>query len=85
MEFFEEMYNSLANFTAAQLVVTIPTVLVFYFLPSIIAIFKNPKQLKLIAIANVPGGMSWIAWIALMGWAISGKAVPKLKKKKSSD
>ncbi|NRA61025.1 MAG: superinfection immunity protein [Psychrobium sp.] len=81
MEFFDEIVDSFTNFSSVQLMVTIPILLVIYFLPSIIAIFKNPKQLKLIVIANVPGGLSWIAWIALMGWAISGKAVPTFKKK----
>lgn len=50
----------------------IPLFLLFWFLPSALALFFNRKHLKYIAIANVPAGMSFIAWGALIVWACSG-------------
>ncbi|CAM3826722.1 superinfection immunity protein [Rheinheimera salexigens] len=54
-------------------VVFIPFLLAIYFLPSIVASFRNRKHLGKIFLANIPAGLSWIAWCALIIWAFSGK------------
>jgi len=51
----------------------LPLFLAFWFLPTILAAFFNRKQLKFIAIANVPAGMSFIAWGGCIVWAVTGK------------
>jgi len=51
----------------------LPLMLVIWFLPTILAMFFNRKQLKYIAIANVPAGMSFIAWGGCIVWAVTGK------------
>jgi hypothetical protein len=51
----------------------LPLFLAFWFLPTILAALFNRKQLKFIAIANVPAGMSFIAWGACIAWAVTGK------------
>ena len=51
----------------------IPAFLAIYFLPSIIASFRNRRHLGKIFLANIPAGLSWIAWIALIVWAFTGK------------
>lgn len=51
----------------------LPLFLAFWFLPTILAVFFNRKQLKYIAIANVPAGMSFIAWGGCIVWAVTGK------------
>ncbi|NRA84694.1 MAG: superinfection immunity protein [Gammaproteobacteria bacterium] len=79
MEFFDQYINAFSEVSAVQLAVFIPMFLVVYFLPAMIAIFRNRNQLKLIAIANIPAGFSWIAWFALIGWAVSGKELKKIK------
>lgn len=56
--------------------VTIILVLVVWFIPSLIAIFRNRAFLRPIALLNVPGGLSWIVWTALIVWAASGKGPP---------
>lgn len=84
MEFFDKFINTLSETTATELMVIIPVTLVIYFVPTIIAIFRNRSQLKLVAIANIPAGLSWIAWVALIGWAVSGKALPKSKANKDA-
>lgn len=50
----------------------LPLMLVIWFLPTILAAFFNRKQLKYIAIANVPAGMSFIAWGGCIVWAVTG-------------
>ena len=51
----------------------IPAFLAVYFFPSIIASFRNRRHLGKIFLANIPAGLSWIAWLALMAWAFSGE------------
>ncbi|MBU1439486.1 MAG: superinfection immunity protein [Gammaproteobacteria bacterium] len=50
----------------------VPLFLVIWFLPTILAVFFNRRQLKLIALANVPAGMSFIAWGGCIVWAVTG-------------
>lgn len=54
-------------------------VLLVWFLPAILALFFNPKHVKLIAIACIPAGLSFIAWGALIVWATTGKAIDKFR------
>jgi len=56
--------------------VTIALVLIIWFVPAIIAIFRNRQWLRPIALLNIPAGMSWIVWTALIVWAASGKGPP---------
>lgn len=58
----------------------IPFVLLVWFLPTLLAVFFNRQQLKLIALANIPAGLSVIAWLGCIVWACTGK----LWQKKSS-
>ena len=51
----------------------LPLFLAIWFSPTILAVFFNRKQLKYIAIANVPAGMSFIAWGGCIVWAVTGK------------
>jgi hypothetical protein len=55
---------------------TIAAVAVIWFVPTIIAVFRNRAHLRPIAALNVPGGLSWIVWTALIVWAASGKGPP---------
>ncbi len=54
-------------------------VVLVWFLPVLLAVFFNPKHLKLIALACVPAGLSFIAWSGVMVWAVTGKVVEKYK------
>ncbi|WP_212747712.1 superinfection immunity protein [Pseudoalteromonas aurantia] len=51
-----------------------------WFLPTILAAFFNRKNLVKILVANIPAGLSWAAWGALLVWAFSGKIQGGLKK-----
>ena len=74
------MTDFLANFedlTVFQLTLVGTCMVAVWFLPVILALFFNRKQVKLIAIACVPAGLSVIAWSAVLMWAVTGKAVEK--------
>ncbi len=54
---------------------------VVWFLPSLLALAFNRQHAAKIALLNVPAGFSWIAWVALMVWAVTGKLGDKLAEK----
>ncbi|RXJ71356.1 hypothetical protein CS022_21255 [Veronia nyctiphanis] len=85
MEFLTETYQSfmsaLDGLDPVFMTVVIVLTIVVWFVPTIIAIFCNRKHLGKIFIANVPAGLSWIAWSALIIWAATGK----MKSKKTKD
>lgn len=55
--------------------------LAVWFLPSLLALAFNRQQAGKIALLNIPAGFSWIAWVALLVWAVTGKLSNKLAAK----
>ncbi len=55
--------------------------LLIWFLPSLLALAFNRQHAGKIALLNVPAGFSWIAWVALIVWAVTGKLSDKLAEK----
>lgn len=55
--------------------------LAVWFLPSLLALVFNRQHLGKIALLNIPAGFSWIAWLALLVWAVTGKLSNKLAAK----
>lgn len=55
--------------------------LVVWFLPSLLALAFNRQHAGKIALLNIPAGFSWIAWVALLIWAVTGKLSDKLAAK----
>ena len=55
--------------------------LTVWFLPSLLALLFNRQHAGKIALLNIPAGMSWIAWVALCVWAVTGKLGDKLAAK----
>ncbi|WP_323846450.1 superinfection immunity protein [Microbulbifer magnicolonia] len=47
--------------------------LAVWFLPVIAALFFNRRHLGKIFLANIPAIASWVAWFALLAWAVTGK------------
>jgi len=70
------------NASAVQWAFIILLMVAVWFLPVLLAMFFNRKQVKLIAIACVPAGFSVVAWSALLVWSVTGKAVEKYLPKK---
>lgn len=83
-----DMFNAfLQQFAQAPIAVwlwVIPLTLVVWFIPSILAVFFNRKHLKLIVLANIPAGFSFIAWGACIAWAVTGRAVGKMHDQKKA-
>ena len=52
-----------------------------WFLPSLLALAFNRQHLGKILLLNIPAGFSWIAWLALLAWAVTGKLSDKLAAK----
>jgi hypothetical protein len=46
---------------------------VVWFLPTLVATLYNRKNLGKIFLANFPAGLSWVAWVAVLAWAATGK------------
>ena len=55
--------------------------LAVWFLPSLLALAFNRQHASKIALMNIPAGFSWIAWVALLVWAVTGKLSNKLAAK----
>lgn len=68
-----EFFHQLSQINPLLWAVFVPLFLAIYFLPSIIATFRNRQHLGKIFLANIPAGFSWIAWMALIVWAFTGK------------
>jgi len=68
-----EFFHQLGQVNPLFWVAFIPFLLAVYFIPSIIAYFRNRQHLGKIFLANIPAGFSWIAWFALIAWAFTGK------------
>jgi len=78
------MDNLLAMFEQASgltLALVGALVLVLWFLPAILALFFNPNHFKLITLACIPAGLSFIAWSGVMVWAVTGKVFDKYRGK----
>ncbi|MDP2716990.1 superinfection immunity protein [Rheinheimera sp.] len=55
--------------------------LAVWFLPGLLALAFNRQHAGKIALLNIPAGFSWIAWLALLVWAVTGKLSDKLAAK----
>ncbi|ODA31551.1 hypothetical protein A8L45_16765 [Veronia pacifica] len=60
-------------------------VIIFWFLPALIALVFNRKQFKYILLACIPAGLSFILWGGVLVWALGGKAVSKYADKACSE
>ena len=58
-------------------------VVVLWFLPAMLALIFNRKHFKLILLACIPAGLSFIAWGGVLIWATTGKAVEKYANKQT--
>ncbi len=78
MEIFDNIFAS-ENY--AMIAVVVAITVFFWFLPALLALFFNRKHFKIIFIACIPAGFSFIAWGALILWATTGKVAGKYTSK----
>lgn len=77
-----QMYLKSGNL--AYVILAIFGLALITFLPTCIAAARRHPSLRLVAIANAFSIVSWVAWIAVLMWAVSGKrsdAIEKLLRK----
>lgn len=67
------MLEKLNQMNLLLVILLVPLFLAVYFIPGILAIFFNRRHVKKIWLANIPAGLSFIAWGALIVWAVTGK------------
>lgn len=82
---FSNFLELFAQMEPTQTVIFVVFFFAVWFLPSLLAVFFNRAHLGKIFLANIPAGLSWIAWVALLVWASTGKMSAKLMKKHGSD
>lgn len=82
MEILERLFVS-ENYGMIAIVSII--VIPLWFLPALLALFFNRKHFKLILLACIPAGFSFIAWGGVLIWATTGKVVEKYSKKTESE
>ncbi|MFD1217074.1 MULTISPECIES: superinfection immunity protein [Microbulbifer] len=81
---FSEYLDLFTQMDPIQAITLVVLFFAIWFLPSLLAIFFNRGHLGKIFLANIPAGLSWIAWVALLVWASTGKMSGKLAKKYGS-
>ncbi|MCZ4339299.1 superinfection immunity protein [Shewanella colwelliana] len=74
MEFVDKI---LAQENYAFMALLAVGVLIIWFLPAMLALIFNRKHFKLILLACIPAGLSFIAWGGVLIWATTGKVVDK--------
>lgn len=74
----DSFLQTLSAMSLTQGLVFVAFFLAVWFLPAILALFLNRKHLGKIFLASIPAGLSWVAWVALLAWAVTGKM--RLKK-----
>jgi hypothetical protein len=77
----EALIDGLAQLSTLHIILFGSVILLIWFLPAILSLFFNPKHTKLIALACIPAGFSFIAWGALILWATTGKVFDKYRDK----
>lgn len=81
MEAIQNYFTAIQQMNGLTLVLFGLVFLVVWFLPTLLALVFNRQHLGKIALLNIPAGLSWIAWFALLVWAVTGKLGDKLAAK----
>ena len=82
---FELMKTALSQLDAVSGTIFGCFFLSVWFAPTILAVFFNRKHVKKIFLANIPAGLSWAVWGALIIWASTGEIRAALKKHKQAE
>ena len=81
-DFYVSLIESMNPFFAAIFLISWISI---WFLPSILAIFFNRSNVGKIFMANIPAGLSWVVWSALIFWAFTGRIKNDYVKKSDED
>lgn len=75
--------DALANFrpdNLGSLVIMVSLAIIVVFAPTAIAILRHHPNRRLIAAVNFPALFSWIAWLGILIWAITGRRSATIEK-----
>lgn len=72
-----DFFAQLQGASGITWVIAIACMALVWFLPAGLAYVFNRRHARLILIACVPAGFSFLAWGALLVWATTGKALEK--------
>lgn len=72
-EKFDFLLSTLKSMDIATALLFLAFFLCIWFLPTILALFFNRQHSGKIFLANIPAGVSWAVWAALIVWAFTGK------------
>lgn len=81
MDTIENFFATIQQMNAVTLLLFGLFFLMVWFLPSLLALLLNRQHAGKIALLNIPAGFSWIVWLALCVWAVTGKLGDKLAAK----
>lgn len=71
MESLNFLRSHMANLSAGELVVVSIAIAVIWFLPTIIALFRNPRHIGKIFLLNIPLGLTFTPWLILLAWSFN--------------
>ena len=79
---FAPIKEMLADASSSEIALVAIVIAVVWFLPTIISLFRNRKNIGKIFLLNIPLGLTFIPWLILLGWSLSPKiSFEQLKEK----
>jgi hypothetical protein len=63
----------LAQTPLLKLLLALPALLLFYFLPTVVAFMRRHPQRRTLAAVNLVSGWSGLAWLGVLAWAWTGR------------
>ncbi|MEE9329083.1 MAG: superinfection immunity protein [Parvularculaceae bacterium] len=70
---FAPITAMLEGASTGQIALVAIVIALVWFLPTIISLFRNPKNLGKIFLLNIPLGLTFIPWLILLGWSLNPK------------
>lgn len=69
----DQIYQALQNASAERITIIAIAIVIFYFLPSIVAFLARRKNITRLFVLNLMTGWTFAAWLALLVWAVTGR------------
>ncbi len=79
--YIDQYQTAIAEMSVWKMIFITTLIVVITFLPTAIAFFRNPGNIKKIFVANLGALLSGTVWFAALIWAVSGRDNPIKKNK----
>ena len=70
---FAPIKEMLADASSGEIALVAIGIALIWFLPTIVSLFRNPKNVGKIFLLNIPLGLTFIPWLILLGWSLNPK------------